>query len=220
LQVFITFPEAFWVDPPNEPIDPSLSSEQKPLAEDTFAGNVHWLSPNYAQEVNPKCWPQECWNLAAFSPRNRHPTILFYLYGECSEYIVNLVHGKSEEEQYRLLDEFYKPYYSLLPHYSAENPACKPKAILSSEWQKDELSGYGSYCNFQVGIRNADGDLEAMRHGVPERRLWFAGEHTAPFDECGTAAGAYLSGESVANRILEVYRMKSAKTSSWTCPIC
>lgn len=143
--------------------------------------------------------------------------MLFYIYGECSEYIVNLVHGKSEEEHYKLLDAFYRPYYSLLPHYSAENPACKPKAFLSSEWQKDELSGYGSYCNFQVGITDAVGDMEAMRHGVPERRLWFAGEHTAPFDECGTAAGAYLSGEGIAARILEVYGTKPAGVASLKC---
>jgi len=56
-----------------------------------------------------------------------------------------------------------------------------------------------------VGVEDADGDVEAMRNGAPERRLWFAGEHTAPFEELGTAAGAYLSGEGVAYRILEVY---------------
>jgi len=195
-------------------VDPNLSPEQQARAEDTFPGYTNWLSPNYSLETNPKRWPQEIWNLASFSPENRHPTILFYLYGECSEYIVNLVHGKSYEERYNLLDEFYRPYYSLLPHFSAENPACKPKAILSSEVQKDELSGYGSYSNFQVGITDADGDVQAMRHGVPERRLWFAGEHTAPFDECGTAAGAYLSGEGVAHRILETYGIKSIESSS------
>ena len=54
-------------------------------------------------------------------------------------------------------------------------------------------------------MEDADGDVEAMRHGAPERRLWFAGEHTAPFEELGTAAGAYLSGEGVAYRILEVH---------------
>jgi len=150
------------------------------------------------------------WNLASFTPPNRRPTILFYLYGECSAYITTLVHGKSDPEHYALIDEFFRPYYSLLPNFSVENPACKPKAILSSAWQKDELSGYGSYSNFQVGIKEADRDVEAMRHGVPERRLWFAGEHTAPFEECGTAAGAYLSGETVASRILEVYGMKPA----------
>lgn len=50
--------------------------------------------------------------------------------------------------------------------------------------------------------------MKAMRLGVPERRLWFAGEHTAPFEELGTVAGAYLSGEGVALRILEGYGVK------------
>lgn len=75
------------------------------------------------------------------------------------------------------------PYISLLPNYEATNPQCVIEKILSTEWQKDELSGYGSYCNFQVGVRDASGDVDAMRRGVPERRLWFAGEHCAPFDE-------------------------------------
>jgi hypothetical protein len=180
------------------------------LSEDTFAGYTNWLSPNYSLATNPKRWPQEIWNLAAFSPPNRRPTILFYLYGDCSSYLTTLVHGKSTEEHHQLLDEFFRPYYSLLPNFSTENPACKAKAILSTEWQKDELSGFGSYCNFQVGVEDADGDVEAMRHGAPERRLWFAGEHTAPFEELGTAAGAYLSGEGVAYRILEVYGIESS----------
>jgi hypothetical protein len=68
-------------------------------------------------------------------------------------------------------------------------------------------------------MTDAVGDMEAMRHGVPERRLWFAGEHTAPFDECGTAAGAYLSGEGVANRILEVYGIISTKAASKSCTV-
>ena len=71
------------------------------------------------------------------------------------------------------------------------------------------MSGYGSYSNFQVGAKDASGDVEAMRKGAPERRLWFAGEHCAPFDECGTVAGAYLSGEGVAVRILEEYGVKA-----------
>lgn len=77
---------------------------------------------------------------------------------------------------------------------------------MSTEWQKDELSGYGSYCNFQVGIKEADEDVKAIRNGCPDRRLWFAGEHTAPFEELGTAAGAYMSGEAVGKRILEMYK--------------
>ena len=112
---------------------------------------------------------------------------------------------KPPAEHHALLNSFFYPYYSLLPNFDNQKPECKPKAILSTEWQKDELSGFGSYCNFQVGIKEADKDVKAMRDGVPERRLWFAGEHTSPFEELGTAAGAYLSGEGVAVRISGVY---------------
>ncbi len=52
-------------------------------------------------------------------------------------------------------------------------------------------------------MTDADGDVEALRHGCPERRLWFAGEHAAPFDELGTATGAYLSGEGAARNVAQ-----------------
>ena len=52
-------------------------------------------------------------------------------------------------------------------------------------------------------MADADGDVEALRHGCPERRLWFAGEHAAPFDELGTATGAYLSGEGAAKSVVQ-----------------
>jgi hypothetical protein len=204
-KVYITFPEAFWVDPPAETPDASLSPVERATALDTFPSYTNWLAPNYAPDTNPKRWAQEIWNLASFTPPNVHPTILFYLYGDLSAYITTLVHKKTDQEHYKLLDEFFRPYYSLLPHFSAEDPVCKPKAFLSTEWQKDELSGYGSYCNIQIGAKDADGDINAMRHGVPERRLWFAGEHTSPFEELGTVAGAYLSGEGIALRILDTY---------------
>lgn len=63
-----------------------------------------------------------------------------------------------------------------------------------------------------------------MRRGVPERGLWFAGEHTSPFVALGkiyrasgsseiptnalflgTVTGAYWSGEGVAKRIARAY---------------
>ena len=46
-------------------------------------------------------------------------------------------------------------------------------------------------------------DVEAIRHGMPEQHIYFAGEHTAPFDGLGTVAGAYTSGEKVAKRIVQ-----------------
>lgn len=54
-----------------------------------------------------------------------------------------------------------------------------------------------------------DKDIEALRQGCPERGIWFAGEHTAPFVALGTVTGAYWSGEAVANRILAAYGLAS-----------
>lgn len=50
-----------------------------------------------------------------------------------------------------------------------------------------------------------DKDIEALRQGCPERGMWFAGEHTAPFVALGTVTGAYWSGEAVARRIMAAY---------------
>ncbi|KAK0120733.1 hypothetical protein ONS96_010935 [Cadophora gregata f. sp. sojae] len=182
-KVYITFPSAFWIDPPTTEPDPTLSPSELAKVNDTFPGYTNWLSPTYSLRTNPERFPIECWNLASFTPPNAHPTLISYLYGPCSAYITSLVHGLPDSEHHALLSDFFMPYISLLPNYSASNPDCVIKAILSTEWQKDELSGFGSYCNFQVGAKDASGDVEAMRRGVPERRLWFAGEHCAPFDE-------------------------------------
>jgi monoamine oxidase len=114
----------------------------------------------------------------------------------------------SNEEHHDFLTQFFEPYYSRLQNYDPRDPDCQPRAILSTAWYKDELSGFGSYCNFQVGVSDARGDVEALRNGCPERRVWFAGEHCAPFDEMGTATGAYLSGEGAAERVAEVFGME------------
>ncbi|KAK0613357.1 hypothetical protein B0T14DRAFT_485006 [Immersiella caudata] len=191
-KVFITFPRVFWND------DPSA---------DTFPCYTNWLTPSYTPSTNASSWPQEIWDLSTFKEPNNHPTILFYLYGDCSRHVVGLIHGKPAEEKKRLLEEFFKPYYSKLPGWKEDDERCQPKAILATEWLKDELCGFGSYCNFQVGVEEADRDVLAVREGCPERRLWFCGEHAAPFEECGTVAGAYLSGEAVGKRIAGIYGM-------------
>ena len=50
-----------------------------------------------------------------------------------------------------------------------------------------------------------DRDIEVLREGMPERGVWLAGEHTAPFVALGTVTGAWWSGEGVGRRILEGY---------------
>lgn len=193
-KVFITFPTAFWIND---------------QANDSFPGYTNWLRPRYVEETNPHHWAQEVWNLASFAPPNNHPTILFYIYGDCSRHIVNSIYKKAKEEKHSFLNNFFFPYYSRLPGFDLKNPDCTPRAILATEWLKDELNGHGSYCNFQSGIEAADKDVEAFREGCVERRLWFCGEHAAPFEECGTVAGAYLSGEFIGKKIVELYRQKA-----------
>jgi hypothetical protein len=189
-KVFITFPSAFWITD---------------TTTDSFPSYTNWLSPQYAPDTNPQGWPQEIWNLASFDSPNDHPTLLFYLYGDCSRHIVNSIYAKPKDEKYSFLKNFFLPYYSKLPGFNPDNADCTPKAILATEWLKDDLNGNGSYCNFQVGIEEADKDVGAIREGCVERRLWFCGEHAAPFEECGTVAGAYLSGEFIGKRIVEMH---------------
>lgn len=144
-------------------------------------------------------------NLGALPGPNAHPTLLFYVFGDCAHHIARL--AKATDASAKLL-QFFEPYICRLPYYDASRPDCVPKAVLATAWCLDEFSGCGSYSNFQVGLEAGDEDIETMRRGVPERRLWLAGEHTAPFVALGTVTGAWWSGDGVARRILETYGLK------------
>ena len=137
----------------------------------------------------------------AFPKPYRRNILLFYTFGDCSTHITTSIHGLEGSARAKVLQDFFEPYYARLPNYDARSNA--PLRFLATEWSKDEFAGYGSYCNFQVGMTDAAGDVEAIRHGMPEQHIYFAGEHTAPFDGLGTVAGAYNSGEKVAHRIVE-----------------
>jgi len=56
-----------------------------------------------------------------------------------------------------------------------------------------------------------DKDIEALRAGMPDRGVWLAGEHTAPFVALGTVTGAWWSGEGVAMRIAAAYGVGSGQ---------
>jgi hypothetical protein len=224
-KVYITFPKAFWNVPSREPsarqtgldpygTTPNVTATTAPLhqpdtktTQSEYTAFTHWISPAYASETNPEAWDQEAMNLAALPGDCAHPTLLFYIYGPCSKHIADIVtNASSEGERDAEIERFFQPYYSMLPYYDEANPDCKPRAVLATAWAKDEFAGYGSYSNFQVGLEDGARDIEVMRHGVPERHLWLAGEHTAPFESSGTTTGAYVSGEAVARRIVGVYR--------------
>jgi hypothetical protein len=219
-QIYITFPTAFW-EPTSENAEepkgtatisssntPNTTATTTPLHQSSatsttsYPGFTHYLSPNYALPTNPEKWDQQAMNLSALPSPSSHPTFLFYIYGPCSTHIASLA-SLPQPLRDEKLTAFLNPYISLLPNYSPSNPHCTPKAIFATAWAGDELAGYGSYANFQTGLEDGDKHVEAMRKGMPERGIWIAGEHTAPFVALGTATGAYWSGEKVALRILE-----------------
>ncbi|KHN93903.1 amine oxidase [Metarhizium album ARSEF 1941] len=192
-KVYITFPTAFW------------------LVSMRMRGFIEWITPTYAPS-NPHQWHQDAFELGSLPEPHNHPTLLFYTFGEQSKYMTStLAKLTTQSQRTAFLVDFFQPYYSLLPNYSADSPDCKPLALLATEWLNDEFAGNGSYCNFQVGLEKGDEDIEVMRHGLPDQGIWFAGEHTAPFVALGTATGAYWSGEMVAKRIVDTYaRLKQS----------
>ncbi|KAL8805991.1 MAG: hypothetical protein Q9182_001648 [Xanthomendoza sp. 2 TL-2023] len=193
-QVLIEFPNAFWE---SDPISPESEFNDA-------VSFVHWLSPIQATQTLPWKWRLECVSFNAFHAPYRRSILLFYTFGECSTFITSSIRGLVGKVRDEWLQRFFEPYYSLLPGYTEET--CAPRRFLATEWCNDEYAGNGSYSNFQVGMSDAAGDVEAIRHGMPEKHIYFAGEHTAPFDGLGTVAGAYTSGEKIGKRIIESWQ--------------
>ncbi|KAH8811690.1 flavin-containing amine oxidoreductase [Xylogone sp. PMI_703] len=192
-KVYVTFPRAFWKSETHAPSD-------------AFSGFVQWLAPNYSTSTNPKRWGVEGVILSDIPEGRAMPTILFYIFGDQSRtFGADLASLKTEKERTDYLIKFFQPYYSLLPNYLESSPDCIPESCLATTWVNDALAGNGSYSNFQVGLKEGDKDIEIMREGLPERSLWFAGEHTSPFVALGTVTGAYWSGEAVGQRIARAY---------------
>ncbi|KAI9663626.1 MAG: hypothetical protein M1821_007116 [Bathelium mastoideum] len=234
-KVYITFPTAFWDVPLDNEESISSTTHDNPLktvpnttattaplhqssdpskpASPCFAGFIQWATPHYAPD-NPQHWNQEGINLAALSSSCAHPTLLFYVFGSCALHIAEIAASTPPAQQTEIITKFFQPYFSRLPNYDAASADCTPVEALATVWANDEHAGYGSYSNFPVGIEEADRDIEVMREGVPERGLWFAGEHTAPFIALGTVTGAWWSGEGVAGRICKLYGMKEENVVS------
>ncbi|EON64076.1 hypothetical protein W97_03306 [Coniosporium apollinis CBS 100218] len=226
-KTYITFQSAFWESAEEEEADltripsneqrkvPNVTATTAPLHQPEpqdassskhYPGFTHWTRPFYAKSTNPDCWNQECVNLAALPSSVAHPTLLFYHYGAQSQWISSLL--RTEPDWKRILLDFFQPYFSRLPNYSPDSDDCKPTDLLTTGWAGDEFAGHGSYCNFQVGLEKGDEDIEVMRDGMPERGVWLAGEHTAPFVALGTVTGAYWSGQAVALRIAKAHRLE------------
>jgi len=149
-------------------------------------------------------------DLATLPDSCAHPSLLFYFFGEQSVEFSAKLSALPSEEHDKFLTAFFKPYFSLLPHYKEDSSDCSPVSCLATSWVSDEFAGYGSYTTFRTGLQEGDKDIEIMREGLPGRNVWFAGEHTAPFVALGTATGAYWSGEAVGRRIADAHGKKGS----------
>lgn len=190
-KVYISFPKTFW------------RREVDADGDEGHRDHTFWLTPRYARDTNPFGWPIEAYDLAGLGA-NAHPTLLVYTFGDLSKHISSIAHNTPDrDERHKALDQFFEPYYSLLPNYNAQDANCKPKGYLASTWRFDEFAGYGSYSNMQVGIDGADRHIQRLQDGMPGRGIWFAGEHVSPIEERGTMGGAWMSAELAVKKILD-----------------
>ena len=202
-KVYLTFPSAFW----DRPHPSSASSSPHPASPFPFFAN--FLEPHYAP-LNTEARNVQFCSLSALPAGTAHPTLLFYLHGPLAAALGERLAPHALESPARLAAaaEFFRPYYARLPGYDAADPTCEPQAALATAWHRDPWAGYGSYSCFLIPEPGAaeemrlDEAVVALRRGLPERGLWLAGEHTAPFVALGTVTGAWWSGERVAKRVL------------------
>lgn len=187
----MTFRRPFWLD---------NAHQQK------FTGFFQWLSPQYAKGTNPARWNQEAVDLSTLPGSCAHPTLLFYMYGDQSAALASeLASRPTQEERTKYLVKFFQPYFSRLPNYKEGSEDYVPVSCLATTWVLDDLAGNGSYTTLRTGLLEGDKDIEVMREGLPDKNIWFAGEHTAPFVALGTTTGVYWSGEAVGLRIANAY---------------
>ncbi|TGZ82332.1 amine oxidase [Ascodesmis nigricans] len=182
-KIYLHFPCAFW------------GSENAPF--------YSFLSPSYSP-LNPSQTHMCCFSLHQLPGTYSQPTLLFYVFGDTSKYLTSssfLPANATEKERVERYREFFRPYYSRLAGYDGEDPRHEPDKVLATRWCRDEWAGFGSYSNFQVGLREGGRDIEVLREGAEERRVWFAGEHTAPVLGLGSVSGAWWSGEGVGKMV-------------------
>lgn len=144
-----------------------------------------------------------CLSLAHLPGECAQPTLLFYVFGPISAHFIEDFSPAITELGLSQYINFFKPYFSKLPGYDEKDADCTPAALIATEWSREKWTGYGSYSNFQVGLTAGGEDIAALRDGIPEQKVWFGGEHTAPILGLGSVSGAYWSGEDAAEKLIE-----------------
>jgi len=215
-KVYLAFPEAYW----DQRLQSSDTNDDGKAESQRFPGFANFLNPDYAPAEH-ESWSLEMNPLSdsdVFGPHAQH-ALIFSLFGECGTTLTSHIHDLSpgSDEYDKVISDFLQPYYSRLPNYDPSDASCQPSAVLATNWQNDEYA-WGSYTNFKVHDPQEsvvlDEEVRAMREGMPDRAIWLAGEHVAPFVGLGTSTGAYWSGEMAAMRILAANGMVSSTTGN------
>jgi hypothetical protein len=189
-KVYISFPKAFWF---------SVGAP----------GFYSFLRPKYAAKTNPNRWHMCCFSLAHLPEPYDQPTLLFYLFEPASEYLTSSEFPSPRTDRgLKQYTQFFEPYFSRLGGYQPGSEHCTPTGVVVTGWGKDVYAGFGSYSNFQVGLIDGENDIEAFREGIQDRRIWFAGEHTAPVLGLGSVSGAYWSGEAAAEKVINSFKTR------------
>ena len=214
-KTFLAFPVPFWEW---SNIDAFKSGDASLTTANTFPTFTHFLRPvDVPKDQNS--WTLEM--IALSSPvvfgEHAQPVLMFYLWGTSATHVTSAIASldPSSDEYYNVVNVLFRPFYSRLPNYRQDHPDCIPTAVLATNWQNDEFAGKGSYTNFTTYLQGCqleddpgiDDDVQLMRDGLPERGIWFAGEHTAPLVALGTSTDAYWSGEAAATKIIEAYML-------------
>ncbi|KAK9455447.1 hypothetical protein V1511DRAFT_500492 [Dipodascopsis uninucleata] len=162
------------------------------------ADYFEFLSPAYDSKNNLHRHPMTAISLAHLPKEYKQPVLLWYLYGEMSMKIQEL---QNDEE----IIEFFHPYFTKIPGFKAELDI--PNAVIRTSWTKDEFAGYGSYSNFQVGLKDGINDIKCLRRGLRDRHIWFAGEHCSDILQLATVNGAFESGLNAAQSIIDYFKL-------------
>jgi hypothetical protein len=62
------------------------------------------------------------------------PVLLFYLFGDQVTMLSDKLSGAGKEGRSKYLIKYFKPYYSLLPHFEEESKDCIPVEALYTDW--------------------------------------------------------------------------------------
>ncbi len=117
---------------------------------------------------------------------NAHPTLMTFAFGHFAKEMEHHSDEKVVEAVMKHLKVMYGADIS------------QPVEILRSGWTQDPFS-LGAYSAAVVGMEEFD--FETVAHNL-QNKVFFAGEHTSQSYR-GTVHGAYLSGQEVAEEVLE-----------------